>query len=66
MRLTLTEWNKLMDDKQIQDISNELPDGFTVIHQIMRAKVIYQGKKWLANGWNPPGSDAYVELKEVK
>lgn len=66
MRLTIEEWNKLLDNKEIKDISSELLDSFLMIYQTMRAKIIWKDKKYLASAWAPPGNNkAYVELKEV-
>ena len=64
--LTQEEWTALVESKQVEDISDQLPDSFLMVYQWMRAKIKYDGKTWLASGWNPPSSDKpYVNLQEV-
>jgi hypothetical protein len=58
-------WNKMLWDKEVKDISQELPDSFLVIYQVMRAKIEWKGKKYFATGWAPPESDPYIELREA-
>jgi hypothetical protein len=65
VHLTMEQWNKMLDNKEIEDISNELSDSFLVIYQVMRAKIIWQGKKWLAKAWAPPSEEPFVELEET-
>lgn len=59
-----TRWIEKVDAGEVTDISHELPGGFLVYGQVMRAKVIIDGKTYYATGWQPPGSIAYVDLKE--
>jgi hypothetical protein len=66
MQLTMDEWNLLVDKKEIEDISSELPNSFLMIYQVMRAKIIWQGKKWYASAWKPPeAKEPFVQLIEV-
>ena len=63
--MTYDQWNKLLAEKKIEDISHELPDGFLMCYQTMRAKVVYNGKRYFANAWHAPQSAPFVELREV-
>jgi hypothetical protein len=65
VKLTVEQWNKLLDNKEVKDISDELPNSFLVVYQVMRAKILWQGKKYLANAWAPPGGKTFVDLREV-
>lgn len=62
--LSLDDWNDIAET--VEDISNELPDGFLMIYQWMRAKIRWNGKVYYASGWHPPDSKPYVELTEDK
>lgn len=63
MRLSYDEFLGLYHRGGIKDISSELPDAFLVVGQFMRAKVLYQDKKWFAAGWT--GAAPYVSLQEA-
>jgi hypothetical protein len=61
-RFDRKQWCDIVASGLVVDISHELPDGFLVIYQWMRAKVLLEGKKYFVDGWCPPGGEAYVEL----
>lgn len=62
--LSLDEWNEIAET--VEDISNELSDGFLMVWQWMRAKIRWNGKVYYVSGWQPPGDKPYVELTEDK
>lgn len=50
-RLTYEEWNCLIAEKKIEDLSGELPEGFLMVGQKMRAKIRWEGVVYYASAW---------------
>jgi hypothetical protein len=65
MRLTQKQWEQINLNGEVEDLSNELPDGFLMIYQWMRAKIRWKGKIYYASGWSPPDSQVCVDLTEI-
>lgn len=64
-RLTIDEWNALVASGKVEDVSSQMPAGFLVAYQTMRALIIYEGRVWHAAGWSFH-KNAYVLLQETK
>lgn len=66
IHLTQDEWNKLVKENLIKDISNEMGSSIMAIGQIMQSKIIYNDKKYFADAWKFGEEEPFVILKEIE
>lgn len=61
-RLTLSQWRAMVKSRGFKDISSELPGGFMLTYQWMRAKIVVGNLTYYASGWCTPDGKQFVEL----
>lgn len=51
MTMNFKQWEAAVRAGKVEDISAELPDGFLMFGQLMRAKIRFEGAVYLASAW---------------